>query len=74
MDYVDYYNDRKFCDRCHDYVPYLHSIEQSYCAVCGGKVRLFNDADWSEFNASLQERKPKGGRPRKGQDQDKESA
>lgn len=72
METSDFYNDRKFCDHCQDYVPYLHSVEQSYCAVCGSKVRLFNDEDWSAFHTSLQERKPKGGRPRK--DANKESA
>lgn len=72
MDHSDFYNDRKYCESCGDYVPYLHSIEQSYCAVCGAKVRLFSDQDWTAFNDSLKERRAKGGRPRK--DQGKESA
>ena len=34
---LDYYNDRKYCTQCEDYVPYLMSIEHSYCAQCGGR-------------------------------------
>ena len=71
MDHTDFYNDRKYCTGCEDYVPYLQSVEHSYCSVCGEQVRLFSDEDWEAFHASLKERRPKGGRPRK---QDKESA
>lgn len=73
METTDFYNDRKFCNGCNDYVPYLQSLDSSYCAVCGDKVRLFSDDDWATFNDSLKERRPKGGRPRKTR-QDKESA
>ena len=69
----DFYNDRKFCPTCEDYVSYLQSMEQSYCVQCGNVVKLFSDKDWDEFHTSLKERKPKGGRPRK-QREDKESA
>ncbi len=62
---ADYYNDRKFCPTCEDYVYYLQSTTYSYCAECGDQVRLFSDEDWESFHASLKERKPKGGRPRK---------
>lgn len=65
MDRPDYYNDRKFCTTCCDYVPYLMSVEHSYCAACGSEVRLFSESDWEAFNESMQARKPKGGRPRK---------
>ena len=65
MDQSDFYNDRKFCEGCGDYVPYLQSLEHSYCAVCGSQVRLFSDADWDAFHSSLKERRGKGGRPRK---------
>jgi hypothetical protein len=71
MEPLDYYNDRKYCTACQDYVPYLMSTEHSYCAQCGAQVRLFSDADWSAFNESVLAKR-KGGRPRKGQD--KESA
>ena len=73
MEPTDFYNDRKYCSECDEYVPYLQSMENSYCAVCGSKVRLFSDADWEAFNESLKERRPRGGRPRKDR-QDKESA
>ncbi len=70
---TDFYNDKKFCPHCEDYVSYLQSMEQSYCIECGQQVRLFSDEDWDQFHASLQDRKPKGGRPRKTQ-RGKESA
>jgi hypothetical protein len=72
MEPFDYYTDRKYCPACDDYVPYLVSIEHSYCADCGSVVRLFSKEDWSQFNESLSERKARGGRPRK--DRGKESA
>lgn len=65
MENNDFYNDRKFCETCNDYVPYLQSIEQSYCAACGGEVRLFSQDDWQTFHAELKDRRPKGGRRKK---------
>ncbi|MEX1025371.1 MAG: hypothetical protein WD226_09860 [Planctomycetota bacterium] len=59
---ADFYNDRKFCESCSEYVPYLQSIEHSYCAACGSQVRLFSSEDWDSFHAQLAERRPKGGR------------
>ncbi len=67
MELNDFYNDRKFCAHCNRYVPYLMSLERSYCADCGQEVRLFSESDWKHFHAKIQERKLKGGRPRKGQ-------
>ena len=72
MDPSDYYNDRKYCQTCEEYVSYLQSTSHSYCARCGEQVRLFSDEDWNSFHAQLKERRPKGGRPRKGRG--KESA
>ncbi len=72
MQTSDFYNDRKFCDQCDDYVPYLPSMEHSYCADCGSEVRLFSEQDWEHFHAELKDRRPRGGRPRK--NQKKESA
>jgi hypothetical protein len=72
MEYGDYYDDRKFCTTCNGYVPYLISMDHSYCVECGGVVRLFSEDDWDTFNESLKARRPRGGRPRK--DADKESA
>ncbi len=78
----DFYSDRKYCDACNKYVSYLMSIDTSYCVECGGEVHLFSKDDWQNFNETLSERRPKGGRPRKNkqpaqakpQKQDKESA
>lgn len=68
MDYGSFYDDRKYCPSCEAYVPYLISMDHSYCVACGGVVRLFSDRDWSSFNESLKQRRPKGGRPRKGKE------
>ena len=65
MEHSDFYNDRKYCEDCCEYVPYLQGMEQSYCTQCGSQVRLFSAEDWDEFQTSLKERRPKGGRPRK---------
>jgi len=65
MDQADYYGDLKYCDQCDKYVHYLMSVDCSYCVHCGARVHLFSDSDWRSFNQSLQERRPKGGRPRK---------
>ena len=65
MENSDFYNDRKFCESCTDYVPYLQGMEHSYCTQCGSQVRLFSEEDWTAFQTSLSERRPKGGRPRK---------
>ncbi len=72
MDIPDFYSDRKYCTHCRQYVPYLMSTEHSFCAHCGNEVRLFSDADWEAFNASIKDRRPRGGRRRK--KEDKESA
>ncbi|NUQ48591.1 MAG: hypothetical protein HUU27_01530 [Phycisphaerae bacterium] len=65
METPDFYSDRKFCAHCNRYVPYLMSVDRSYCAECGKEVRLFSKEDWSSFHQNVQDRKPKGGRPRK---------
>jgi len=66
LDHSDYYSDHKYCHECEAYVPYLMSLEHSYCAQCGSRVRLFSESDWEAFHAALKERRPKGGgRPRK---------
>ncbi len=77
MDRNDYYNDKKWCPSCEDYVPYLMSIEHSYCTTCGNEVRLFSDEDWGSFQDSMASRRTKGGRPSKKKasgDQGRESA
>jgi hypothetical protein len=65
MNRFDYYSDRKFCPTCNTYVPYLMSIDQSYCVHCGSAVRLFSQQDWDHFHTNLAAKRPKGGRPRK---------
>ena len=65
MEPIDYYNDQKYCPSCEDYVPYLMSVEHSYCTCCGGEVRLFSKTDWENFQNGLSAKRPKGGRPRK---------
>lgn len=74
METPDYYSDRKFCAHCNQYVAYLMSVERSYCAECGKEVRLFSKEDWSNFHQTMQERRPKGGRPRKSSGDKKETA
>lgn len=59
-------SDRKWCPACDAYVPYLMSIATSYCAHCGGEVRLLSREDWEAFSAKMEARKPKGGRRRRG--------
>lgn len=65
MEPRDYYSDLKYCDHCDKYVPYLMSVDHSYCAECGQRVRLFSKEDWSTFNEALKNQKSRGGRPRK---------
>ena len=65
MEPFDYYSDRKYCPSCDKYVHYLMSIEHSFCVECGVEVRLFSKEDWEQFNASLNAKRPKGGRPKK---------
>ena len=75
MDTRDFYSDKKWCPSCDEYVNYLMSVEHSFCTNCGQEVRLFSKEDWSNFNDTLEARKPKGGRPRKNVgDSDRESA
>ena len=38
------------------------------------KVRLFSEADWTAFNDTLKERRPKGGRPPRQRERGRESA
>ena len=45
-----FYNDRKFCPCCEDYVAYLASPVQSYCVQCAGEVRIMSPEDWATFN------------------------
>ena len=53
----DFYAERKWCDQCKDYVRYLMSVDHSYCAHCGNKVRMFSREDAQRFNENLQRHK-----------------
>jgi hypothetical protein len=59
-DSLDFYSDKKWCASCADYVPYLMSIEHSFCVECGAEVRLFSKEDWRTFSDDMASRKIKG--------------
>ena len=61
MDNIDYYQDKKWCPSCNDYVNYLMSVEHSFCVSCGGEVRLFSKEDWEAFHEGMKAKRPKGG-------------
>lgn len=65
METSDFYNDKKYCEHCGDYVNYLMGLEHSFCVRCGERVRLFSKQDWETFHESLSRGRQKGGRPRK---------
>lgn len=58
----DFYSDRKWCPCCETYVPYLMSLDTSFCARCGGEVRLFSQDDWERFEGRMAARRPQAGR------------
>lgn len=53
----NFFQDQKYCPRCHDYVRYLQSVDASFCVACGAKVRLFSAADKRAFLRSLKDAK-----------------
>lgn len=54
---VNYYNSKKYCPSCREYVRYLQSIDESFCVACGSKVRLFSTADKKAFLEGLKSEK-----------------
>lgn len=54
----DFYRDRKYCQSCKEYVPYLSSPARSYCVCCGSQVRLFSEEDRRDFLRGLQRPQP----------------
>ena len=50
----DFYDERKWCDNCKDYVRYLMSVDHSFCVQCGHKVRLFSHDDARRFSETVQ--------------------
>ncbi len=57
MDKADFANDRKWCDKCNSYRPYLMSVNHSFCIECGEQVRLFSKTDAQVFGEDLQKRR-----------------
>ena len=47
MDQRDYYQEKKWCEGCNEYVRYLMSVNDSYCIRCGTQVQLFSGKDAS---------------------------
>ena len=60
MNFMDFYNEKKWCGHCNNYVRYLMSVNQSFCVQCGHQVKLFNTQDLEQVNASMEKRKWKG--------------
>jgi rRNA maturation endonuclease Nob1 len=60
MDKLDFDNEKKWCDKCNAYQRYLMSVNHSFCAECGGKVRLFSKADAEVFSEDLLKRRWRG--------------
>ena len=56
MPRADYYEDRRFCPTCSEYVLYISSIDRAYCIECGGRVRLFSAPDMARFRSALDAR------------------
>ena len=57
MDQRDYYQEKKWCEGCNEYVRYLMSVNDSYCIRCGTQVQLFSGKDAERFSADLEKRK-----------------
>lgn len=57
MNIRDFYNETKWCPNCRDYVHYMMSVNHSYCASCGTRVKLFSKEDSKRFNAEVEKRK-----------------
>ena len=57
MDYRDFYQEKKWCTTCNDYVRYLMSVNQSFCIHCSTPVKLFNKEDLARFKTDLERRK-----------------
>ena len=64
MSLNSFYDDRKFCTACDNYVAYLSGLDRSYCVQCGSEVRLFSADDWDRFQNGLDNR-PRNGRKAK---------
>ena len=56
----DFETDTKWCEKCNSYQRYMMSVDHSYCAECGAKVRLFSKADALQFGDELTKRRWRG--------------
>lgn len=54
---VHYYNSKKYCPSCREYVRFLQSIDESFCVECGSKVQLFSTKDKKAFIEGLKAEK-----------------
>ena len=54
---MNFYSETKWCPNCKNYVRYMMSVNSSYCADCGGPVRLFNKDDLTRFNDDMEKRR-----------------
>lgn len=54
---TEFYTESKWCESCKTYVPFLMSVNHSFCVHCGGKVRLFSRDDNSRFGETVQRHK-----------------
>ncbi len=56
----DFDQDKKWCEQCNAYQRYLMSVDHSFCAECGSRVRLFSKADAETFGEELTKRRWRG--------------
>ncbi len=45
VDSGDFYTDLRYCAHCQQYVPYLRSLQASYCTRCDQPVTVFSPDD-----------------------------
>ena len=57
MSNTDFYDEAKYCEHCKAYVPFLMSVNHSYCVHCGNRVRLFNREEAQQFQERVQRHK-----------------
>jgi len=56
---MDFYSEKKWCDKCGRYVNYLMSVQHSYCIECGEIVTLFSKEDAEKFHQVVEKNKYK---------------
>ena len=58
MERIDFYNEKKWCESCQEYVRFLMSVDHSYCVQCGSLVRLFSKEDMQRFHEFANAQRP----------------